>query len=233
MRSILNKAPSSAPERVRLAEAIATHAEQDRIHTLLSNAQGAADESVWAARAAVEAATEVLTKAKAGVGQHAVDALAGLTSEPSMSVKAARTALVDAEDALEGANAAREALKTRTAVAGAECVLLKEKVEAAALAVIKAEPGLEAIVEELDRLQREVLDKSEAFRWLVEKRMISTTDIKTGDYSIDRPLAIFVKLRTERLQNEWKKDIQVPGALPWQQYLAALQVDANATMPTS
>lgn len=227
-------APASPPagviERATLAAKIAERQAERQAHARMTAAQMAAEERVWAARAALTAAADGLARAKAEAAQHEVDLVVGTAGEPPVSIKAARAAQLDAEDTLEAAIAARDTLATRLREAGNQSDKLAPVVKDAAVAVLKTAPALDGLVEDLDRLQRELFDKTRVFQWLAQQGLIRTERIATGPFTFDTPLAGYVHLRATRQMDEWQ-GLEAPGVQRWHDALAALQSDPTAALP--
>ena len=103
--------PPRTPERAELAAAQERHADAVRQLAANESAQQTTTEAIYAARDTVKAATAAIEEAKANAATHLTAVAMGNAGPAPTSVKAARVALQDAEDALEAALAARAELE--------------------------------------------------------------------------------------------------------------------------
>lgn len=230
-------ADAQSPERIALAEAIAAHAENEREYAALYAAaawDGPACGAVRDAETEFEAAREAVERAKQdAVDTHVATSL-GTAAPVAMTIKAARAAVVDAEDTLSAAKSARDALKLRLEEAEKYRHYPAERVTAAAQAVLATSPAIDAVVTDIARLQRELFDMAAQFHWLVRQKMISCERIKTGTYDSEMPLAEIVRSRLNSPPHTWHAlAAEVAGARLWEDALSQLMRDAAAPLPTA
>ena len=225
--------------RAALAEAIAAHAEAEANLTAANAAANPASQAVWAATRAVEEATTALAEAKTAAARHLTDVARGIAGEPPRSIKDARVALQDAEDTLEAAREARDALKVHLPEYEAREAFTKGRLRDAALAVLRAEaaPMADALVAELTEAQRTVATKGAALEWLVREGMIEASNVPAapGSFNMVSNPAKLALSRHRSPPQTWQlahAEMTTAGPAPWQAALIALQRDAAAELPT-
>ena len=249
-RSAAQEQPSAAPssERVALAEAIREKNGADERLASLRKAHQTAESAVFRLRAEVEVAEVALEQAKAAAAEHMVALASGSAGEAPISIRSARAALLDVQDDLAAAQAARESLKGQLDDASQRPNSVANRVRAAALAVIRMEgkAAAEALVAEVERLQQQLIRRGEALRWLArevgtfplaERPEVPYGVLRNGvvhDTFVD-PRVETVLHRIENLSRGWSNlgpDQQLGRAL-WSDTVAALMADASAPLPAA
>ena len=154
-----------SPEREALASAIVKrNAAAARVQAIKA-AQETADRNVLGARRAVEVAEQNIQSAKAAAARHLTDVAMGRDAAAPMSIRQARSALQDANDELEAAEAARAALGKETVevrAAHASLDALNVHVQDVARAVVAADPLPRTMADRREKLWREVAELSAA-----------------------------------------------------------------------
>jgi hypothetical protein len=184
--------------------------------------------SAWSdATAAVQSAKDGVDQAAALATSYLIAKAVGDAGAAPVTVKAARQALTDAEDALEAARNARDGLTQQVEDATRDLALARRRVSDAALQVLREAPGLDHLVAEVTRLQRELADKGAALAWLIGKGGVSVQDVQAK-----RSPAALAHDRYWVPPSSWKALLQgQPGPQPWMAALAALEQDATAPLP--
>jgi hypothetical protein len=126
-----------------------------------------------------------------------------------MSVKAARVAAQDAQDALEVARSARDELLKQRPAAAESPYYKRARVDARVADVIKAEAPAEKMLADFATLHRRFVEHRRVLEWL------------EGQGAIPRD----VSWRAE--PREWSD----AGETPWKSAVAALATDADAALP--
>ena len=227
-----------SPERAALAAAIAVHVDLQARRAATSAAMQTADSAIWDARRRLDAAPELVERAKANAAQHLADVARGVPGMPPQSIREARNAVTDAENDLDAAKAARDALRAQMEELDGHAYLVKGAVERAALAVIGAEAAdaARAMAADLVRLQREMLATGQAVEWLIRTAKALPIGEKPGGM-FGRAVDDATRYAISRLHtNPDSWDTSRPrtmgdGAAPWVAAFAALQVDATAPLP--
>jgi hypothetical protein len=209
MRLVDATSPPRTPEREQLAAAQQRHAEAvDRLAAVQA-ARERTERARIAAKDAINAAT-------AAVEQSKIDAALVLTggAPGALTVKEARAALTDCEDALEAAISAGSVLTGSTEEAERELANAERGVDSAVEGVVKASAEIRALVARLKPAYIELTDVRNALR-AMQSRL--PDDLKIWGV-VDVPS---IKLDELKL------------APTWRAALAALVKDADAPLPTS
>lgn len=225
----------STPERAALAHAIAAHAAA-AAHVRATDAEGArVSNGVWDAQAAVtDAQTRLADLLEAAPRQPGGDVMLASPAEDL-----ARADLAIAEAALDAARAARDALKGRLPDAEAARDRAARVRTQAARAVVLAESTSYAaeLGREVEALQRQMLAKGEALRWLVRfgvMPVITTIGGNYGQAADDATRAALfrheVAMQTYAA-DRWHAAAAAAGATPWDAVLTDLERDAAAPLP--
>lgn len=224
----------TAPERAALAEAIAHRAECERVVAALEAAQNPGWDRCEEAQRALQAAGAALALAKADAANFAADEAVGRAPAHKPDVRAARAAMLDAEDALDLARSARAALTVRLDEARTEAAEAVGAARRAALEVLRGSPAIGAVVARLDAAQRDMMDAGAALGWLLHRKLVDTAPTPgESRYAAPTPaLATLVHSRFTSPVETWRAlAAEVPGAGPWDAALAALERDANSELP--
>ena len=235
---LLKRAPSLpdlTPERRAVAGAqAAAHAEAAE-RAAAEAAMQPAIAAVWAAQRAVEVAEGDLAAARSQCAGDAATALMDGAPATPVSLRAARNALLDAEDALDVSRAVRAEVESRLARANEKWA--GEKLDKAITTVIATEGAARAkwLAGELTRLQREMMAAADELRWLVANGAVPVVD--TPGFSFGRPLdpdLASALTRLEVVNPKWDALIGEPAPRRrWINAMAALQTDATTPLPST
>jgi hypothetical protein len=229
-----------SPARAELALRIA---ERDtlvsQVETLRANFDGF-DKAVWRARELEESAEKAIAAAIEAGAQHAVALLHDPNTPAPMTAREARAALEAAQDTLAGARRARDLAQQKIAESSSQIEAKERKVFVAASAVLLEGLDVDAILEKVTALQKDLLRVGGVLQFLVLHHII--TD-KHQSFSINKTeldSRIFaVKDRLESPPTTWNSLLSEAGvlcmsdmaALTWGAALEALKKDPNAPLP--
>ena len=234
--ALLRKAPAPtlSPERTALAAAIEKHAAYLAECDAASRAEGLAEDVVYRARRAVDAARPAVEQAQAEAGRYLVAKAQGTAGEAPRTIRQARDALTDAEDTLEAAIAARDAVKAE--VARLTTSWTDTAVTRAAKAVLQAErhAAARAVAAEVIRLQHDLVRVGQVLAFLVEAQAFPVIDAVGSNHG--KPADEDVRDALWRCQHSppltWHELMQQSdGAAEWRAAVAALKTDATAPLP--
>lgn len=228
--------PGLSPERTALAEAIASvtelRAQLDATHKALDTAQPV----VWAANDALDAAPELVERAKANAAIYLQQQARGLAPEPPQTIREARNLVADAQDALDAARAAVTALQAERASLQSRLPMAEEAVRRAARRVLHAEAEASAcaMAAELATMQRAMVALGNTVEWLAGAGAFAVVEQHGGSYG--KPADEVIRMALYRLQSppySWNGlALAQPGATAgWVAAFAALQADATAPLP--
>jgi hypothetical protein len=221
--------PAPSPERAALAGAIA---QRDAVASEVAAIRAA----VEAARAASHAAQQAraaaetgIATAKAAAGQHLTDAAMGTAGARPPDIRAARAALLAADDDCEVTQIAVDALATRLAEAERAEPAARLKVESAALACVRASPEAARLLADTERLQRELFANAAALTHLhriggLDRAMpganpnATSTPADLAAARLASPVSTWHALATESREPAWRA------------WLEALSTDADAML---
>ncbi|MGI4941745.1 MAG: hypothetical protein ACRYHQ_14490 [Janthinobacterium lividum] len=225
-----------SPERVALAEAIAAHVDHQAQRAATSAAISTASDTVWNARRRLDAAPELIERAKANVAQHMADTARGVAGTPPQTIREARNAVADAEDDLDAAKAAQDALRVQMEELDGRAYHFQNAVGRAARAVLhaEAEATAYALAAELRRMQQEMVALGDAVEWLASAGAFSVVEQHGGSYG--KPADEAIRRAISRMQTPphgWTGlAIEQPSAAAvWTAAFAALQIDPMAPLP--
>ena len=231
--------PPPTPERAALADAIAAHVDLQAQRAATSVATQTASETIWDARRRVDAAPELVERAKANVAQHLADVARGTAGMPPQTIREARNAVTDAQDDLDVAEASRDALRAEMERLDGQAYFIKDAVEKAALAVIAAEmaDATRTLAADLVRLQGEMYATGQVLVWLTRTaKALPVGETPGGTFG--RVADDTIRHAINRLQTppaQWDGHMPATAmgdaAEPWRAALAALQADATAPLP--
>ena len=229
--------PPLSAERVALADAIAAHVDLQARQAATSAAIRTATEATWDARRRLDAAPELVERAKVNVAQHLADMARGVGGTPPQTIREARDAVRDAEDDLDVAKASHDALQAEMGRLDERAYFVKSAVEVAARAVISAEAAdtARAMAAELTRLQHQVYTTGLALEWLTTTgRALPVIERHGGMFGrvVDDAIRDTVQCLHEP-PVAWGRRVHgmSDGAAPWVAAFAALQLDATAPLP--
>jgi hypothetical protein len=199
-------------------------------------AEGPAREAVYAAELALKVAQEALAAAKADAAGNAADALLGNVVALPANLKQARAAVMEAEDNLEFAVAARDALNARRFGKDGAASSNSFKLDNAVDAFIRVEAAhvAEKLAADVVRLQRELAEKGEQLRWLanigalpVIKEVggmhgkVADDEVRHAIYRLDMPPSHWGDLH----------QLSAAAVQAWKDWRIALRTDASAELP--
>jgi hypothetical protein len=222
MRLVDATSPPRSPEREALAAAQLRHsATVDRLAAI----QAARKRTDNARRDAKEA----IAKATAGVEQAKIDAASALVGgvPAAITVKAARAALTDCEDALE-ASEAGSALVGHEKEATDELEYARTALDDRLRDVVQTEANVAQLLAEAKVAQTDLINKRVRLRFLFNENLIGEQDAAEL-----RSFLLFENnLPVGRGQLEHGNFDSHPAAATWKEAIAALRTDADAALPT-
>ena len=214
MSKVASQISSRSPERQALAAAIEASAQLSVEIEAIEGAHEGATQSVYAARHAVEDAEKAIEDAKTNAADFLTKKLLGTAGAAPLTIKQARAALQDAEDELVAAQAAREALRQKLSAMEKRPSFAESKIKECALAVIAAEAPIADFVARYERANCEFTDAARILQWFEVKNLAERKpEYRPGDPE--------------------PKQLDVPGASPWQTAFEALQLDPDVRLPSS
>jgi hypothetical protein len=191
---------------------------------------------VYARRDAIEAAKAALDQAQRDAVDHLVRVASGTAAVAPTPIRAARSALTDAEDELSAATAARDALAVQLADVERYPDRGGRRVRAAAEAVIQAE-GAEranALAGRVQHLQAELIREGAALSWLAKVGVFPVGKVPGHEYGRPTDARTAATLRrVEGLSRTWSNMAadEALGRAPWDAAMEALLQDATARLP--
>ena len=221
----------TSPERAALAAAIERRDAAAALAARLPPLPGMAfvrpgDDAVRRAEDAAEAARGNLEAARAA----AVAQARGEAVSAPLTMREAREALFDAEDAVEVARAARDTMRQEESDAVDRLPLLRTLVSEAAKAVVAAEAAERAwrLVEQVERLQRQLVAAGSLLQAVV-RAGVFPTQVGRGEHWPGDPLDERVRTVNGRLMSPpatWRGLDE--AVLDLKGVLTALETDATA-----
>jgi hypothetical protein len=222
--------------REELERAVKEAAAATAVRNSAIAAEEPAREAVYAAELALKVAQDALAAAKAEAAGNAADALLGNVVALPANLKQARAAVMEAEDNLEFAVAARDALNARRFNTDGGASGTSFKLDRAVDEFIRAEAAhvAQKLAADVVKLQSELAEKGEQLRWLanigalpVFKEVGSMHGMVVDD---EVRMAIF---RLDMPPSHWGDLHQLSaGAVQaWKDWRVALRTDASAELP--
>lgn len=198
---------TDASARERLAKSIADHAQRMTRVEAIRAAQANLQPRRFAARRAVEAATEAVRRAKQLTAQHLAERALGHAATPPITQKQARQKLLEAEEHLDELMIATDALAQRLATASESTVYSRMNLDRAKQDVLAASPAVADFVARYQKAHAGVVSMRRVLSWLFDRGVLA------ADWS-----------------NE--SEFQDLGLLSsWEAAWVALESDANAKLP--
>lgn len=229
--------PPLSAERTALAEAIA-YATELRAQLLATHsAYDTARPVVWAAVEVLDAAPELVERAKANAAIYLQQQARGLAPEPPQTIREARNLVADAQDALDAARAAVTALEAERDRLQGRLPYAEDAVRKAARAVLHAEAGGAAcaLVAELAAMQHAMAALGDTVEWLAGAGAFTVIDRPGGHYGKPEDDAVREAIgRTHSPPSTWKGIVRTrpdPVTAGWAAAFAMLQLDATAPLP--
>jgi hypothetical protein len=223
MRLVDATSPPRTPERESLAEAIALHdAAVDRLA------------AVQAARERTEQARidakDAIAKATAGVEQAKLDAASALVggAPAAITVKGARAALQDAEDALEASIEAGSVLVASEKEAADELGYARTALDDRLRAVVSAEANVAQLFAEAKVAQADLIAKRVRLRFLFNNGYVAEHELT----AVRTFLLFETTLPAGKGQIEHGDFDRHPAAATWKEAIAALRENADAPLPS-
>jgi hypothetical protein len=239
--ALMGRREPVSPERLTLAEAIQAALDARRARDGALSTEGPAARSVKAAEDAAADARERLAGAKSSAAdQAAADLRDGEVMEMPASLRAARSALVEAEDRLELARGVRDRLNSRRADLDSAVAGTAAEVATARDAVVRTEGGarVKALKAELIATQHRMMAIADELGWLIQAGAVPLVTEPGGRYNdaLDEELrdALFrcatgnFPLHGKRLEDLVPQP--APSAL-WAAASTELERDAGAPLP--
>jgi multidrug efflux pump subunit AcrA (membrane-fusion protein) len=235
MANLNRKHETISPERTALAQAIEAARAAKAARDAAIRAEEPAMQAQWQARDVLEAAEAALREAKADGVKRAQGALTGgNVLEASTSVRAARGALTDAQDALDEATAARDGLNASRDSDDRLVSMSRFKVDEAKKALLRAEalPAGMALVAEVAELQRQLAAKGGALMWLMEQLVFPQREGYSGWHPMPADEAVrTVFYNFGKPPTTWDEWNSSSGAAEWRAAYEALGFDASVKFP--
>lgn len=231
----MNMKKPLSPERMALAEAIhevkRVIEEQRATEAALVTARAARSNA-----AALQAeAEQAVANAKNETVAHLVASASGTAGPAPVTIRQTRQNLIEAEDQVEISRNVVKALEERIRALAGTLNYKREEVRNRATEVLQASASVEALVSEVDRLQRELADKGKALMWMAEQRMLPSSMFeKPGPMlTVTAPtrMALARLYAPPSTWHELLNDRTLPGAKPWVAVVEALMVDPSAPLP--
>jgi hypothetical protein len=220
-------APTATALRAALTAAVRKFLDAEAAVPKLERATADAYDAMLAATAAVARTKDAATKAgTVDADALAEAALAGKPAPALASGREARTAVVDAEEALTQATRVRDALATKTEEAKTSLGYAASGARTAALAVVQANntATLAAFVTETARLQIELQGRLAAIAWLRRERLVPYLDATISEiisFRLSVDPGVPPRLDPGTLAGRWEKlvanltrDHKAPATLP-------------------
>jgi hypothetical protein len=224
--------PAPSPEREALASAIEVRDARRQTLAAMETAVSAATVEWRRARDARADAASAVERAKVEAADFLTAVAQGDAPAAPLTIRAARTALVDAEDEEGAARAALDTLTSRAANSPLRDPWIPEEhVRKAVAAVLMTAPGVAPLLAEVERLQLELADKGAALLFLANNHALDLAGIDLGTRTEPSPARIVV----DRLQSPmatWTGLTSLGTSVaPWRAALDALNNDAMADLP--
>jgi hypothetical protein len=219
--------PPPSLERTKLAETIAALREAEVNHTALI----AANDYGGPAALAEQAARDALERAHVGLEQAKADAVTALVDgiqPPGATIAQARAAIQAAEDDIVTAVTVRQTLQERLEPAKQLVERLRYNIDVRLTDVIKAEVSIDALLADLDRAYREIVDKGRLLDLLTGADRIP----RHGPAADPRTPYLWSLLTQAPMSwTLWQGARAFPAADEWKAALERLKTDATAPLP--
>jgi len=223
----LGEPPPRSPERVELASAIEHHAAALDAVRRVSHAREQADEVVYRAADALEAAETALKEAQAGEGARLAAAALG-EADGIPSAADAEADVTRAANDLNIARRTRDALDERAQREAAEVERAQTALGKCIGAVVRSEVDTTRLLAEARSLQDALISKRVQLRYLFNEQLVDDQDTP--------PLRTFLlfenTLPTGRSQLEHGNYNAHPAADSYKRACEALRTDADAPLPS-
>jgi hypothetical protein len=226
--------PFASPERAQLAAAIAAAADVGARRAALERASQSANADVMRAIGLAEAAEAALEEAQTTTLRHAVDKALGTADVAPMTVREARSAVIECQDHLEEARGTRAALKAE--LDAGDNGLSALRVNDAAKAVIRSEMQQRAVAlaGRVAKMQRQLVAAGSGLEWLSRAGVFQEKNGAPADVSIR-----YTVQRMEQAPRQWalgavryaESFAEPLGAQRWDVAFKALCQDANTPLP--
>jgi hypothetical protein len=236
MAILKGKNDTVSPERAALARAVMDADTAQVVRNSAIAAEAPARDAVWAAEQALRDAQEALATAKADAAGQVADALVGNVVTLPVSLKQARAAVMEAEDHLEFAIAARDALNARRYDRDGAVQKAGWRLDEAVDAVIRAEARdrAKSLAADLVRLHRETAAKADELMYLIKFGAIPLVEngpLK-GQAADDAVREALNRMDPNIRDDGWGVLLSRPSPSDaWIDARAALKTNASAELP--
>jgi chromosome segregation ATPase len=233
MLRALKPQPARSPAREALAAAIAYHAKRQAEITGANKALENATAAYRAARDARDAAARAVEETRDAATAFLIAKANGTEGAAPLSIHEARTNLDRAENDLASAKEAMDLLESKANSLQRYGDIPAQKVTEAVAAVMRDEPAAQALVADVERLQRELAEKGAALLFLASERAVHLDNVQTSRGSEFSP-ARTATIRMQQPPSSWPALANypnLPSIMPWRAAIAALRQDASADLP--
>jgi DNA repair ATPase RecN len=208
--------PPRTPEREALGAAIERRNNAVRSRDATAKALSDMQTRRVDAQATVDKAKAAVETAKTDAAAHLTATALGQAVDAPMMIKAARAALLEAEDAFETIQSTIATLEANIKAWNEDLHWAKEKLARALKDVVKSEPEIRRLVEKFKALKREIEQRRLDLAWLWRQGVIPD-DLRNYDAirSVTMPL----------------DDELSDGTAPWKAALDELAVNSGAPLP--
>jgi hypothetical protein len=215
-------ATQRSPERAQLSIAISHHADAVDNLARIRAAHDLAEQTVFAAYSAIEAAEAALGEARKNESANLAAAVLG---EPGgASVADAEATVRRATDDRELARRTRDALAGRMERQGSDIKSAREAVDQAVAGVLRAEPSAGEMLERCRATEEELQAARSVLRFLVRAGVFAD-DHEVRSY-IDNPVYL---IAGNVVSDQWDR---CPAVTIWRDWAAQLALNADAPMPS-
>ncbi len=208
------EAPAESGARAALAEAIEARAEADKARERVQAAHARLEAKVYEGHRAMAAAEIALEQAKDAPGFLVKQALGELAELPK-SVPEARAELEAAEASLAAAREARDTIQAQLDRDPDPHGFGERRLKMAAGAVLREAPSLGAVLDDLERLQRDIVERGVALVYLVREGVLN---VEAGPGAELSPIEARARAIWHRLQSpptSWRGIHPEVGDAPW------------------
>lgn len=227
-------APVLSPERQALADAIAASRERREAIAAASSALSKAEDAALVAKQAVYAAQGVLDEAPAATTRHMIAQASGQPSDRPATPREAREALADAKEHSLATQNVRDALAAELTSLQSGTSLTESILSFAAATVLRNDPAVAAFVAQVGQLQAELAVKGAVLLWLADNKVLDMDNVAVASHKYDFSPAAQAIHRLNSPPVWWRGIAPDPAfKARWETALAALRVDARATVPSA
>jgi hypothetical protein len=224
----VNDTPPRTSERAALAAAIERHDAAQRQLAANKSAQEQTIDTRIEARRAVEKSAAMIEEAKVNAATFLANTIMGTAGEAPLTVKAARAAAQDAEDALEAALSAGAALAEQEKSAEREMRRAADNIDERIRDVVRVEtgPAVPSLLKDAEMAQSDLIHKRVVLRHLLHNGSVDEAEkqaVKSFLHNTTLPGTYGCVEYTD-----WERH---PVLAPWSRAREALRQDADAALP--